>query len=82
MALVTDPSVKPVVDQVAVKVNKILEKLKIEDEIEPLRVTDDHSVKDQLYQVLADYKVPSMTNIEYNEYAQLVQSDMTRIINS
>lgn len=76
MALVTDPSVKPVVDQVAVKVNKILEKLKIEDEIEPLRVTDDHTVKDQLYQLLSDYKVPSMTNIEYNEYAQLVQSDI------
>ena len=75
MALVTDPAVKPVLDQQAVIINKLLQKIKLED-VEPLKITDDHTIKDFLYEKLSEYRVPSMSNVQYNEYAQAVTSDI------
>ena len=80
MALVTDPAVKPVLDQQAVIINKLLQKIKLED-VEPLKITDDHTIKDFLYEKLSEYRVPSMSNVQYNEYAQAVTSDISFWLN-
>ena len=73
--MLTDPSVKPILDQQSILINKLLKNAKIDD-VEPLKVHDDHSIKDLLYEKFAEYRAPSMSSKVYNQYAQAVQSDI------
>ena len=75
MALISDPAVKPLLDQQSMIINRLLKNARIDD-IEPLKINDDNAVKEDLYQRLEQYKCPSMSVVTYNEYAQQVSSDI------